>query len=804
LSGNKNKTLNLSVGALIEFSARTGDLFADIPVGPTSREGILGHQKIQKSRGKAWQAEYSLKQTLALSNYKVRLQGRLDLLNQNVEPVVIEELKTSYTSPDNIPEEKKSLHLAQAKVYGYLYYLERAASDLAVGPDTQFQIAISWYDLTTNELFTEQSTYTAVQLKDFTESLLTIYLDWYMQFNRHREKVVRSAKALEFPFTDYRENQHNFARHVYQTVKDKQQLLVEAPTGTGKTMSTLFPVCKALGESLIEQVVYLTAKGSAQETARKSLGLMQTQELDIDYLVIQAKDKACPCRSTEQAIKQTCDNGDGKCSRTVGFFDRLPAARLACLKAKTLDKTTLDMIASDFQLCPFELSLQMIRWSSVVICDFNYFLDPMVRLAVFEENKNRRAVLIDEIHNLPDRAREMYSATLSAKDTRQISKQLSDSPALKNKVLALARAINRLATEELYPIASLKAIRKSIDQLLEIVSTSDVNTGFGSDLGGYQPTGFTDWLKSVYRFVFISELFDDSHIALASDDPSSDTKSNHKVLRLMCLDAAHFLAKKYQSARSIVGFSATLAPLDFYLSRVGFQPTSKAFSLPPVFPADNLLTLRCDYIDTRWQHRAQSIQPLCQLFHQIFEKKTGKYLVFFPSYQYMNQCFEWFHESYPHYFTVIQQRSSNEQQRQTFLDKFFKGSQATIGFAILGGVFGEGVDFAGDALDGAIVIGTGMPQPSTEQKLIEQYYVDQGFNGFQFAYQFPGFTRVKQTAGRVIRSENDRGIVVLVDPRFKRKDYQSLMPFHWNVSPCKNIEDVAIQVDAFWQNECER
>ena len=800
MSGDKLKSLQLSVGNLVEFSGRRGDLFADIPFGPSSREGIAGHQKIQKSRGKDWQAEFRLKASLELEGYKVTLQGRVDLVNENQSPTVIEELKTTYTSPENIPQEKSALHWAQAKVYGYLYYLHKRATDISIDLSTEINIVMSWYDLTTDELTSETQSLKVATLQNFTQSLLEDYLKWHQQFSAHRNSLINSAKALEFPFKSYRIGQYDFARRVYQTIKDKQQLLVEAPTGTGKTMSTLFPVCKAIGETLIEQVVYLTAKGSAQTAAKNAIETLQDNSLNIDYLVIQAKDKACPCRSKQDSIKHACDDGNGKCNRTIGFFDRLPKARFECLETKSLDTIRLQTIAAKHQLCPFELSLQMIRWSSVVICDFNYVLDPMVRLAVFDESRNKRVILIDEIHNLPDRARDMYSATLSAFETKTIAKQLSKAPTLKKRVQSLAQAINRQSDETVQIEGLPKPVTNAINKFLETLGASDINSGFGSDMTANQPEGFNEWLKQVYRYVFISELYDQSHVTLANDN-SNNAKYKSINLRLKCLDAANFLAKKYRSARSIIGFSATLSPLDFYLRMLGFKHEALAISLPAVFPPANQLTLRCDYIDTRWLNRDSSIEPLCTLIQSTFEARPGKYLVFFPSYQYMDKCYQYFIENYSISETVIQNRGSNDLERQAFLQSFFSSDVNTIGFAILGGVFGEGVDFAGDSLTGAIVIGTGMPQPDKEQKLIESYFVEQGLNGFQFAYQFPGFTRVKQTAGRVIRSELDRGVVVLIDPRFKRQDYSALMPAHWEIRACSTPEAFKEHLSTFWTDD---
>lgn len=792
--------LRLNVKALIEFAARTGDLFAERQVGPTAMEGIAGHQKIQQSRNSQWQAEYRLKQTISIGQFDVTLQGRVDLLNAEVTPAIIEEIKTCYQPPALIQDSKKQLHWAQAKVYAYLFYLDQHLDqhleqhlDQQTPEDESCIVRISWYDLTTKQLHSDDQHCDAVELKRFTYNLLNIYLDWIEKFTARRLQTVTTAKQLQFPFDGYRSGQYDFARTVYCTIRDKKSLLAQAPTGTGKTISTLFPAIKAVGEKHLEQIVYLTAKGSVQGTVRDSLHLLQGKGLKMDYLLIQAKDKTCPCRSNDEAVKQSCDSDSGQCSRTVDFFDRLPEARLACLDAWDLSPDKLGQIAEQHHICPFELCLQMVRWSCVVICDVNYLFDPLVGLAAFDDNKSKRALLVDEVHNLPERARQMYSAALSASQSKAIGRQLTAYPQLKKRCQSLARALTALVKSPEPLTAPPPSLTRSIELLMDTLGEVDAG---GNDVFVHPPEGLSDWLKALYRYLTISQLYGDSHVTLLNQRQQGKYKET--TLRLICLDGAEFLTEKYQSARAMVGFSATLNPMPFYLRLLGLAEGSLTCRLPAAFPIENQLTLRCDYIDTRWAHRAGSITPLVELILTVFTARAGKYLVFFPSYQYLNDVYQQFELAQTDIKTIKQVSGADEAERQRFLDAFFQGDESTIGFAIMGGIFGEGVDFAGDALTGAIVIGTGMPQPNEELKLMEAHYQRQGLNSFAFVSQFPGFTRVQQTAGRVIRSETDRGVVVLVDPRFKRFDYQQLMPEHWQVMGCKNQARVRQVLEDFW------
>lgn len=793
---SNDSLIKLSVRELIEFSARKGNLSNDSVHGPSAREGVIGHQQIQQSRDKNWSSEVALKAQIELCEHEVELQGRVDLVNDSVSPVIIEELKTTYHPPDQIPQERQDIHWAQCKIYGYLYYLVKLKSKPSL--TDEITCSVSWFDLINQKVYTENQCFTFTELKQYTEELIQTFLDWYEMFIQCQQKVVESASQLNFPFENYRQGQHHFAQNVYFAIREKKQLLVEAPTGTGKTMSTLFPSVKAIGQSIIQQIVYLTAKGSAQKTVLDTLKILTNKGLKLNYLVIQAKDKTCPCRSKTINVVQSCLDHEGKCKRTIGFFDRLAGARVECLQEQFLTPAAIQKIADKHQLCPFELSLQMVRWSSLVICDFNYLLDPFVRLTAFDQNQNQRVILIDEIHNLVDRSREMYSSQLSCSDARSVLTQVKSSLLLSKQIKTLIRQLNRL-TQQFNQLEKIpNNLITTVNKILEIAASSDFEVGISNDFFSEVSISFNEWLKQLYHFCFIQELYSDSHVLLAVNQ--SDNKKRPSInLKIRCLDASSFLTKKFKSTRALVGFSATLSPLDYFHTLLGLNQESARLILASAFPPKNQLTIRCDYIDTRWQYRHSSLNDLAKLIISVYQSKPGKYLVFFPSYAYLEMCLELFQQDHPQQLIVTQQRSSDEQQRALFLNNFLENTGPTLGFAILGGVFGEGVDYAGDALNGAIIIGTGMPQPNEEQKLLEQYLESQSLNAYQYAYQYPGFMRVKQTAGRVIRSEKDQGVVVLVDPRFRRPDYQELMPTHWQITPCSGPTKLEQRLSEFWQ-----
>lgn len=791
MSGENELALTISVRDLVEFGARTGDLFFESGGGPTSLEGIAGHRQLQASRAEHWQSELSLKQTILAEGCSVTLQGRVDLVNARASPVIIEEIKTTYLAPGRIANEKMQLYWAQAKVYAYLYHLQNPAT----GNSGQYEVHISLFNILTQEVHTEKQAITVDELHEFTHSLLIIYLQWYKLVFEQRTRVRSSARELEFPYARYRPGQHHFAQGVYRTIRDQQQLLVEAPTGTGKTVSTLFPAVKAIGEGIAKQIVYLTAKTPAQVNAQNTLTLLRDKGLSMDFLVLSARDRICPCRQTENPDSEKLLTPDGRCCRTIGFYDRLAQARVESFKVQQLTQATLQTIADEFQLCPFALALHLLPWMSAVICDFNYFFDPLVKLKTFENETVERILLIDEIHNLPDRARDMFSAVLSTGQLTDIGRHLGRA---NRKVKQVANRLSRKLLVLTESSISLNRLPEDVltltAELIQAIAATD--DSHSVDLFDKTTDQHKEKIRELFRFYLISQIHGDAHRILVHS--SGNEKSKYTSVTLRCLDAAPYLTGGYKNARALIGFSATLKPTEFYRKLLGFNKESQCVTLPPAFPPENQLVVRCDYIDTRWRQREFSRVELIGLIANIFRIKSGKYLVFFPSYDYLNQVYDEFIGAVSDIPVVRQESGSTDEQRMAFLANFFNSDKPALGFAILGGIFAEGIDYLADALHGAIIVGTGMPQPTHEQKLIQTYFGDLGLNGFQYAYQFPGFTRVQQTAGRVIRSETDKGIIVLVDPRFRLPEYRRLMPAHWKVAGCGSEAEVEYELERFW------
>jgi len=785
--------LKLSVTELVEFSARTGDLYYERPAGPTALQGIIGHQRIQKARDPQWQSEYLLKHCFEMEGYEIHLQGRADLLNATGDPCIVEEIKTTLTATEYIPPNKIALYWAQARVYACLY-------GLLNGSDTAIQVRLSFFNLTTQELSSETRTAVFAELLQETKALLNLYVQWHRQITARRALVRASARCLEFPYTTFRTGQYAFARNVYRAIRDGETLVVEAPTGIGKTISTLFPACKSLGEQLADQILYLTAKSSGQAQAEAALDLLREKGLHLDSLTLCAKEKLCPCRKNSDSNDATLQDDIGVCRYTQGFYDRLPAARVACLEEPALDQVSLARIGAAHQVCPFALGLQMLAWTTVIIGDYNYFFDPLTNLRTFSDENIKRVLLMDELHNLPERSTAMFSATLSSFLLVELGTQYGG--AVAKKCRQVNRTLSSLFTDKPLHEELPTSLTQQISDLMELLalendigrSTAE-NIPIQTEITIPEKRDNSELHRALFRFYTISQLFGAGHRLILR---AAATHSAAIVAQLRCIDPAPLLQQRLANAHACIGFSATLTPMEFYIRVLGLPPLSITQRLEYPFPEENLLVLRCDYLDTRWQQRETSLPALVELLERVIHAHPGKYLVFFPSYEYLQKAYLAFRLKFPEHRTVAQAPGSDRTAQEDFLGEFFHSDAEVLGFAILGGIFAEGIDYRADALHGAIIIGTGMPQPTNEQQLIVEHFAKNGLNGFLYAYQIPGFTRVLQTAGRVIRSGTDRGVVVLVDPRFARSAFDRLMPLHWHPTACGNIHHAATRLKNFW------
>ncbi len=768
-------SLKLGIRELVEFCCRSGDLGYDGGPSASAQEGIQTHQKIQKRYQANATAEQTLRREIHLDEYQVELGGRVDLVFAKETPPRVEEIKTVYSFMVELSEDYNTVHWAQVKCYAACYAHEHELDEIAV--------SVNYVNLFNCQEHRASKTFTRAEMDDFLHQTLRRYLDWHRLVSGQRKELLTSARTLEFPFKEYRAEQYRFSAQVYRAIQNSNRLLVEAPTGSGKTISTLFPSVKAIGEDITDQIIYLSAKTSGQNEALKAIEQMIDRGLQINYLVIQAKAKCCACAGDIDEF-----NEDGKCMRTLGFFDRLPAAREALLRLRRLSSEQIKAVADRHDLCPFELTLQMLPWVDIIVCDFNYIFDPMAQMSYFKTNTRRKVLLIDELHNLVDRARGMYTASISRRQVRAAS-LAPNSHAMSRAINSIANALNKCALEQAkdevvsseVPAVLARATHRFSEKLgLEIFSKKRI------------APETLEFSRAIFRFQCIASLYGSHHRTIVKKPPFE------REAKLLCLNAFEYLQQCYPMFSALCGFSATLSPAGYFQSALGLTEQTQTLRLASSFPLEHLQVSVGHYVDTRYRYRDRHIDGICTTIHRCYETRPGNYLVFFSSYAFMQKVHQRFCKLFSSVETMVQTRDSDLQQRAQYLARFFE-RENTLGFAIMGGIFAESIDYFGRSLIGAIIVGVGLPQANTEQQLIQQDFERLQLNGFDYTYRFPGITRVQQSAGRVIRSETDRGVVVLLDRRFKQAGYYAHLPGHWQVQDCGDIDTLEQSLIQFWE-----
>lgn len=686
---------------------------------------------------------------------------------------------------EHVPTSQHAIQWAQLYLYGYLFLnsdsLDNCRRDAV-------ELELLHVNIRADTTSAERCTLSRAEVFSFANRALGRYVRWLRKIENSFENLRSSAQALEFPYSNFRPGQRDMAAAVYRAVRDGEGLLCEAATGIGKTISTLFPASKAMGSGEIKQVTYLTAKVAGRLIALQSLKQMQSSGLRISAVQIRAKQATCFCSN------KGCERDEtGRCPMTLGFFDRLPEARDELISIGIIDAQQLDEVALRYQLCPFELALQMLPWVHVVIADYNYVFDPLVRLPHYSESRQDSVLLVDEAHNLVDRSREMFSAHLSR------SRCLEEAHSSRLTHPLIARAFERLAKAMLTHIQGHESIEWVSDEYDNNITraAADAIEAIVASMGQIPPLPETssDIFRVLCRYVAISELFSTRHRSIT--EVSSLGRRKEVSVSLYCLDASTALSKQFKLYKSKIVFSATLRPSVFYRDTLGLPESTTQLQVASPFDCARANHTVVDWIDTRYRKRKESLPKLLELIMQVSEKQPGSYLVFFPSYAYLDQAYLAFSLMYPDIVVWRQQAHQSKDEQNAILNSL-KEPEHRVGFAILGGVFGEGIDYLGGTLIGVIVVSTGLPGLDMKTQLVADYYRQQGNDGYDFAYRFPGFSRVLQTAGRLIRSESDSGVVVFVDDRFKQSFYRNLYPKTWQLAFPENLEALLSEVENFW------
>ena len=834
----------VQVRELVDFVWRRGDLGGERDFVGRQRAlaGIRGQQHLQRSRPAGYEPEVRVAHEIDAGEFTLRVQGRIDGLLAEARPVLLEEIKTVQGGWDG---QADPLHWAQAKCYAFIYGQQHGLEQLA--------LQLSYLDLDSGKATELRQEFPQLELAAFFHETTAIYIDWLRERLDWRRQRDHSIHKLAFAFPRYRPGQRELAVATYRALRAGGRLFLEAPTGIGKSVSVLFPAIKALGEGRFERLFYLTARTLGRTAAQKALQDLRAAGLRLCGLSLTAREKLCLQEG------QPCD--PAVCPLARGYYDRRRPAMREALQTEELTRPTLEALSRTHQVCPFELSLDLSSWVDAVICDYNYVFDPQVYLRRhFAEEGGRYAFLVDEAHNLVDRAREMFSAELDTGAIQAVRRELQ------GKLPRCARALSRLATamrhlagapasvsvaqvskpavsptsKSAAPAQGLHAGKPAIQQVwkpalqagggsalsqpegpeleLGLFPSGSAEPGSGNArrdfpaeltalleralkeaeawLSQNQPAEFRPALLELYfgllTFARTAELYDERYVTLVQ--PGAGVQ-----VRLFCLDPSHLLRQALARGTAAVFFSATLTPLEYYRELLGGNSEDRTLRLASPFPPEHLALLVQDRLRTDFKSRAATSPEVVQAIAAVLEARSGNYLVYFPSYQYLQAVREQFQELYPETRLLIQQPGMSETEREEFLAAFSAEHRETLlGFAVLGGIFGEGIDLVGERLIGAIIVGVGLPQLCLERDLIRDYFQARNGAGFDYAYTFPGMNRVLQATGRVIRSETDRGAVLLIDARFGQGRYRRLFPPWWQPVPARSPEQIRVDLGRFW------
>ncbi|MBP0590012.1 ATP-dependent DNA helicase [Paraburkholderia sp. LEh10] len=752
-------TYVVAVRTLCEFTARRGDLDLRFTPAPSALEGMAGHQTVTARRTGGYEAEI----TLTGAHRGLTVRGRAD----GYDPALnrLEEIKTHRGDLERMPANHRVLHWAQALIYGHLLCVARGLEALTV--------ALVYFDIADQKETVLTQPHTAASLRAFFEDQCERFVAWAAHEEAHRDARNAALGALRFPYREFRSGQRELSVAAFRAARDGRCLMAQAPTGIGKTLGTIFPLLKACGADHLDRVFFLTAKTPGRALALDAIASLHegVGPLPLRTLELVARDKAC------EHPDKSCDGES--CPLARGFYDRLPAARGTALQARMLDRATVREAALAHGICPYYLAQELARWCDVVIGDYNYYYDSSAMLyALTQMNDWRVAVLVDEAHNLPDRARRMYSATLDQSAFR--GARHAAPAALKKPFDRLNREWNALSRERNAAYEVLAAVPPKLQSAVQNLIAS-----LGDQLAE-APHSVDETVLRFYfdalHFVSLLEQFGDHSIVdvtLESQHAGSRTKPATSLCVRNVIPAP-FLKPRYAAARATIMFSGTLSPQHFYRDMLGLPDDTGWLDVDGPFRAEQLDVRVADHVSTRWRDRERSLEPIVDLIARQYAERPGNYLGFLSSFDYLQRVAGSMRLRHPQVPIWTQEPRMDEAARDAFLARF-ETSGAGIGFAVLGGAFSEGVDLAGDRLIGAFIATLGLPQMNDVNEQMRRTLEARFGNGYDYAYLYPGMQKVVQAAGRVIRTEHDAGVVHLIDDRFRRREVRRLLPRWWKV-----------------------
>lgn len=775
--------IRISVRNLVEFIFRSGDIDNRIGKGAQKeamQEGSRMHRKIQGRMGMEYRAEVPLKLEVPQEQYVLALEGRADGIITNADGVTVDEIKCMYTDVTRF-EEPIFVHKAQAMCYAYIYALQNGLD--------QISVQLTYCNLDTEEICRFEEAFSFFWLERWFQDMMEAYRKWTDFQFAWRKIRQTSIQTLEFPFP-YREGQYKLVGDVYRTIHRKKILFIQAPTGTGKTISTLFPAIRAVGENLGDKIFYLTAKTITRTVAKDTCDLLKAKGYRGKVIVLTAKEKMCPC--------EEMDCNPSNCLRAKGHYDRVNDAVYDLITTEE-DFTRERMLAQaeKYQVCPFEMSLDASLYADIIICDYNYVFDPNVYLKRFfsEEEKGDYIFLVDEAHNLVERGREMYSAVLVKEEILTVKKLVRGKD---RKLEAALEKCNRQMLEwkrecETYTI--YESIGAFAFSLMRLMSLLDIFLQSRGEMPERKEV--TEFYLNLRHFMNMFERVDENYVLYSDFD-----ETDRFCLHLYCVNPSVNLQECLERGKSTIFFSATLLPVNYYKNLLSSKKDNYAVYADSAFREEQrLLFIGRDVSSLYTRRTLGEFQRIALYIQQVLRAKKGNYLIFFPSYRFMEDVYEQFLAvNEQEADCMMQSGNMNEADREEFIQEFSNPrGKSLAAFCVLGGIFSEGIDLKEDLLIGVLIVGTGLPQICNQREILKEYYQEENGQGFDYAYQYPGMNKVLQAAGRVIRTASDRGIIGLLDDRFLRSDYRLLFPREWSQYEVHTLNSLPGALEAFWK-----
>ncbi|MCM1252511.1 MAG: ATP-dependent DNA helicase [Clostridium sp.] len=825
--------IRVSVRNLVEFILRCGDIDNRKTSAPDAmQEGGRIHRMIQRRMGAEYHAEVGLRMVYPTDEYDIVIEGRADGIiiepygNKSVVPeltdtkippestdnvtVTIDEIKGTYRDIVKM-KQAVAVHLAQAKCYAYIFALQNRLRSIRIRMTYCQLDADNITDISQDAIRYFHYEYSFTELEEWFEEVMEQYRKWADYSFSWQKLRQASIKELVFPFS-YREGQKELASYVYQTIYHKRKLFIEAPTGVGKTISTVFPAVKAMGEGIGEKIFYLTAKTITRTVAEDTFQLLRSKGLQFKTVVLTAKEKICFLEEME------CN--PEACPYAKGHYDRINEAMYALLTNEdSFHREKIEEYAKKYQVCPFEMCLDMSLFSDAVICDYNYVFDPHVYLRRFfaEGSRGEYLFLIDEAHNLVERGRQMYSAVLRKEDFLRLKKAVKEySPRLEKQLEKCNKELLSLKRE-----CSNYKIEDNISSFL--MTLNRLNNGMADYLEEHETSpvrqDVLEFYFEVSHFLGIYDLVDDNYVTYTQMDDDGGFS-----VKLFCVNPANNLRECMMRGRSTILFSATLLPIQYYKTLLGAEEGDYEVYAKSVFRPDKRGLYIGSDVTSKYTRRGEvEYYHIASYIYETVKNRHGNYMVFFPSHAFLKNVYESFtaHFAEEQIECIVQEDYMNERSREEFLSRFtgnedcnlesvihmdieVEEEKILLGFCVMGGIFSEGIDLKNDSLIGAIIVGTGLPQVCNEREILKKYFDGWGENGFDYAYRYPGMNKVLQAAGRVIRTMDDVGIVVLLDERFLNPAYQRLFPREWSNYEVVTMRQIAARVEEFWNNKLKK